>query len=71
VGLFSHRDVFGIEGMVEEKMVSSSFGGAASPGMPTLGARAGKPWALSQTCASHGDTLRSSFLAYVLGQRKP
>jgi len=71
VGLSSHRDAFGIEGIVGEKMVSSSFGRAASSEMRTPGVMAGKPWVLSQTRAPHGDTLRSGFPACVLGQHKP
>ena len=33
VGLSFHLDVYGIEGMVGEKIVNSIFGGVASPGL--------------------------------------
>jgi len=42
VGLFFHWDAFGIERMVGKKMICSSFGGAASPGMRTPDVGAGK-----------------------------
>ena len=38
-----HWDVYGIEGMVEEKMVSFSFDEVASPGLQISGVEAGKP----------------------------
>jgi hypothetical protein len=40
VGLSFHWDAFGIEGMVEEKMVSVDFGGAAGFKLLTPSARA-------------------------------
>jgi hypothetical protein len=43
VGLSFHCDAFGIKEMVGEKMISSTFGGAAVPEMRTPGAGASKP----------------------------
>ena len=43
MGLSFHWDAFYIEGMIGEKTVSFSFGGAVMPAMRTPGARAGKP----------------------------
>jgi len=43
VRLSFHCDAFGIEEMVEEKMISSTFGRATVPEMRTPGAGVGKP----------------------------
>jgi hypothetical protein len=43
VGLSFHWDAFDIERMAGEKMISSSFGRVAVPGMRAPGARVGKP----------------------------
>jgi len=48
VGLSFHWDVYVIEKMVGEKMISSSFGGATGLRLQTLGNRAGKPWVLAR-----------------------
>jgi len=60
-------DAFGIEWMVREKMVSSSFGGLQALNADTW-CWAGKPWALSQAHVSCGDTWHWGCLACALGQ---
>ena len=43
MGLSFQRDAYGIDWMVDEKMVTSDFGGAAGPRLQTLGVGANKP----------------------------
>jgi hypothetical protein len=38
-----HWNAYGIKEMIREKMINSSFDGAAGPELLTPGARAGKP----------------------------